>query len=56
MGFDVVLRLYACIEALEAVHTMLPEKEGGLAHLLSLLGTDLRKCTEWLDNQDKLRN
>ncbi len=55
MSLDVITRLYFCAESLGMLSRLMPEQEGGLAHLLLLLSRDLAKCVAELDEKLPLK-
>lgn len=51
MEADPIRRIYKHVEALRAMAATLPEEQCGLALIVSLLGEDLQKAAEELDNR-----
>lgn len=55
MEADPILRLYTDAEALHTLARSLPEKDEGLALILTLLGDDIARCGEALEARETVK-
>lgn len=50
MEADPITRIYTHAEALNTLAEQLPEEQGGLALILTLLGEDIKRCGAEMDD------